>query len=168
MGDLARWGLCGIPSGARHNRHRLGEPLRERCVDLDLKLTTSQPGITAFMIFHVVAFDDWLAVPDRSYAPASLAEEGFTHCSPDEPITLAVASAFYRDTPGMLMVLLIDEHKLDAIVRWEAASPVPPPGVAPSTLFPHVYGRINRDAVQGMMEVQRDADGRAVGLAVWS
>jgi uncharacterized protein (DUF952 family) len=43
-----------------------------------------------------------------------------------------------------------------------------PSGVAPDVLFPHVYGRINRDAVQGMMEVQRDADGHAIGLAVWS
>lgn len=50
------------------------------------------------------------------------------------------------------MVLLIDEHKLDVIVRWETASPVPP-GVAPDILFPHVYGRVNRDAVEGMMEI---------------
>jgi uncharacterized protein (DUF952 family) len=119
------------------------------------------------MIFHVVSLDNWLAVPDRPYAPESLVEEGFIHCSPDEPVTLAVASAFYRDTPDPLMVLLIDEDKLDVMVRWEAASPVPPPGVAPSTLFPHIYGRISRDAVEGVMEVQRDADGRAVGLAVW-
>jgi uncharacterized protein (DUF952 family) len=119
------------------------------------------------MIFHVAAIDDWLAVPDRPYAPASLAVEGFIHCSPDEPVTLAVASAFYRDTPGRLMVLLIDQEKLDVMVRWEAASPAPPPGVAPGTLFPHVYGCISRDAVQGLMEVQRDTEGRAVGLGVW-
>jgi uncharacterized protein (DUF952 family) len=120
-----------------------------------------------FVIFHVVALDDWLVVPDRPYAPASLSEEGFVHCSPDEAVTLAVASTFYRDTPGPLMVLFIDEHKLDTMVRWEAASPVPPTGVAPDTLFPHVYGTINRDAVEGMMEVQRNTDGHAVGLAVW-
>ncbi|MCA1693246.1 MAG: DUF952 domain-containing protein [Actinobacteria bacterium] len=120
------------------------------------------------MIFHVVALDDWLAVPDRPYAPASLSEEGFVHCSPDEAVTLAVANAFYRDTPGSLTALLIDEHKLDVIVRWEAASQVPPPGVAPDTLFPHVYGRINRDAVKRMMELQRDTDGHAVGLVVWT
>jgi uncharacterized protein (DUF952 family) len=122
----------------------------------------------AFVIFHVVALDDWLGVSDRPYAPASLSEEGFVHCSPDEAVTLAVASAFHRDTPGPLMVLLINEHKLDVMVRWEAASPVPPPGVAPDILFPHVYGHINRDAVEGMMEVQRDTDGRAVGLMVWT
>ncbi|MGH3784261.1 MAG: DUF952 domain-containing protein [Pseudonocardiaceae bacterium] len=129
-------------------------------------MTQSQSGIPEFVIFHVVVLGDWLAVPDRPYAPASLSEEGFVHCSPDEAVTLAVASAFYRDTPGPLMVLLIDEDKLDATVRWEAASPVPPPGIAPDILFPHVYGRINRDAVEGMMEVQRDADGRTVGLAI--
>lgn len=115
------------------------------------------------MIFHVVALDDWLAFPDRPYTPASLSEEGFVHCSPDEPVTLAVARAFYHDVPGRLMVLLIDEHKLDVTVRWEAASPA---RVAPDTLFPHVYGPINRNAVQRMMEVQRDADGRAAALAV--
>ncbi len=119
------------------------------------------------MIFHLVELDDWLAFPDRPYAPASFPEEGFVHCSPDEPVTLAVASAYYHDTPGPLMVLLIDEHELDVTVRWEVASPGPPPGVAPDTLFPHVYGRINRDAVERMMEVQRDTDGNAVALAVW-
>jgi uncharacterized protein (DUF952 family) len=84
------------------------------------------------VIFHVVALDDWLVVADRPYAPASLSKESSVYCSPDEAVTLAVASAFYRDTPGPLMVLLIDEHNLDVTVRWEVASPVPPPGVAPA------------------------------------
>jgi uncharacterized protein (DUF952 family) len=121
-----------------------------------------------FVIYHVVALDDWLALPDRPYSPASLADDGFVHCSPDEATILAVASAFYWDTPGPLMALLIDEHKLDVMVRWEPADPAPPPGVAPGTVFPHVYGRITRDAVEAMMEVQRDEDGRAMGLTVWS
>ena len=120
------------------------------------------------MIYHLVALDDWLAVPDRPYTPASLSDEGFIHCSPDEAATLAVANAFYRDTAGPLMALLIDEHKLDVMIRWEAADPATPPGVAPGTLFPHIYGRINRDAVEEIMEVQRDGEGRAVGLTVWS
>src|SRR4051794_21851098 len=58
---------------------------------------SAQPGTGTFVIYHVVALDDWLAFPDRPYAPASLSEEGFVHCSPDEAVTLAVASAFYRD-----------------------------------------------------------------------
>lgn len=120
------------------------------------------------MIFHIVPLDDWLATPDRPYAPASLAQDGFVHCSPDEETTLAVARAFYADAPSPLLALLIDEHKLDVMVRWEAADPAPPPGVPAETLFPHVYGPISRDAVEGMMEVERDETGRATGLAVWS
>ncbi|WP_127359130.1 DUF952 domain-containing protein [Actinacidiphila soli] len=120
------------------------------------------------MIFHLVPLDDWLRDPDRPYAPASLAEDGFVHCSPDEQTTLAVANAFYRDIVGPLMVLLIDEQALDTGVVWEAADPAPPPGVPEATRFPHIYGRINRSAVAGMMEVRRDADGRAIALALWS
>ncbi|GGO95228.1 DUF952 domain-containing protein [Wenjunlia tyrosinilytica] len=120
------------------------------------------------MIFHLVPLDDWLKAPDRPYAPASLADDGFVHCSPDEETTLAVANAFYRDVRGPLMVLLIDEDALDARVRWEAADPAPPPGCREDTEFPHVYGRINRTAVAGMLEVERDEDGNAVALALWS
>ncbi|MFC0601570.1 DUF952 domain-containing protein [Streptomyces palmae] len=120
------------------------------------------------MIFHLVRLDDWLVAPDRPYAPTSLAEEGFVHCSPDESTTLAVANAFFREVPGPLMALLVNEHKLDVMVRWEAADPAPPPGVSAGTLFPHVYGHIVRSAVEGMMEVVRDPDGRATGFAVWS
>ncbi|GAA2498786.1 DUF952 domain-containing protein [Streptomyces sp. NPDC059506] len=120
------------------------------------------------MIFHVVPLDDWLVGPDRPYAPRSLAEEGFVHCSPDEESALAVADAFYRDAVGPLMVLLIDEDALDARVRWEPPTGGPPPGVPEGTLFPHVYGRINRTAVAGMLEVEREADGHAVALSLWS
>ncbi|WP_432094947.1 DUF952 domain-containing protein [Streptomyces sp. bgisy100] len=120
------------------------------------------------MIFHVVPLDDWLAVPDRPYAPPTLGDEGFIHCSPDEATSLAVADAFFREAVGPLMVLLIDEQLLDAPVRWEPATFPPPPGSGPGVLFPHVYGHINRTAVAGMLEVRRDAEGRATGLALWS
>jgi uncharacterized protein (DUF952 family) len=120
------------------------------------------------MIFHVVPLDDWLRAPDRAYAPPGLAADGFVHCSPDEGTALAVADSFYRDAPGPLMVLMIDEHALDAPVRWEPPEPAPPPGSAVGVLFPHVYGRVNRNAVAGMLEVRRAADGRAVELTLWS
>ncbi|MGW7370266.1 DUF952 domain-containing protein [Streptomyces sp. NPDC054841] len=120
------------------------------------------------MIMHVVALDDWLAIPERAYAPRSLLTEGFVHCSPDEATTLAVASAYYRDVRGPLMALLIDESKLLAPVRLEPAGTAPPPGVAPGTLFPHVYGPIDRTAVDGMLEIQRDETGSAVGFTPWA
>lgn len=81
---------------------------------------------------------------------------------------LAIANALYADVTGPLMVLLINEDALDAPVRWEAADPAPPPGVDDSVRFPHVYGRINRSAVAGMLEVQRGPDGRWASLKLWS
>ena len=120
------------------------------------------------MLFHLVPLDDWLRVPDRPYAPASLLEEGFVHCSPDESSVLAVADAFYREVEGPLMVLLIDEERLRAEVRVEAAAPKPPPGVPEGTRFPHIYGAIERSAVTGMLEVVRDPYGRPLRLAAWS
>ncbi len=120
------------------------------------------------MIYHVVPLDDWLRLPDRPYAPPGLAEDGFVHCSPDEATALAVAGAFYRDVPGPLMVLMIDEHALGVPVRWEAPEPAPPPGARQGALFPHVYGRVLRAAVAGMLEVVRDAEGAATGLRAWS
>lgn len=116
------------------------------------------------MIYHVVTLDEWNANPDRPYAPASLAEEGFVHCSPDEETTLAVVNAFYRGASRPLLALLLDEDRLTAGCVWEHAAPAPPPGVAADTLFPHVFGPVNRDAVAGIQEVEWDEEGRATGL----
>ncbi|WP_331446118.1 DUF952 domain-containing protein [Streptomyces xanthochromogenes] len=108
------------------------------------------------MILHVVPLVEWSARPDRLYRPPSLAAEGFVHCSADETSALAVADARYRDVPGPLVVLCIEESALAAEVRWEGSGDV---------LFPHVYGPVERAAVTAVLEVRRDAEGRALGLA---
>ena len=113
------------------------------------------------MLLHLTTLDGWLAHPDRPYATATLALEGFIHCSPDEETVLAVANDRFARTPGPLMVLLIEEDLLESAVRWEAAEPDGP-------LFPHIYGPVNRSAVAGMLEVERDAQGRWATLALWS
>jgi uncharacterized protein (DUF952 family) len=116
------------------------------------------------MIYHAVPLDEWNAGPDEPFAPASLAEEGFVHCSPDEAVTLAVVNAFYRTASRPLVAVVLDEAKLTARCEWEAPHPVPPPGVADGTLFPHVFGPINRDAVVRVQEVRWDDEDRATGL----
>ncbi|MEV4949070.1 DUF952 domain-containing protein [Streptomyces sp. NPDC053755] len=115
------------------------------------------------MIYHVVTAGDWTASPDEPYAPASLAEEGFVHCSPDESTTLAVVNAFYRTAARPLLVLVLDESRLIARTEWEEAIPAPPPGVAEGTRFPHVFGPLDRRAVVGVLRVTWDDDGRATG-----
>ncbi|MFD5803930.1 MULTISPECIES: DUF952 domain-containing protein [unclassified Streptomyces] len=117
------------------------------------------------MIYHVVPLAEWNAEPGRPYAPASLAEDGFVHCSPDEATTLAVVNAYYRAAPRPLLAVLLDEDRLAARCVWEAAAPAPPPGVAEGTLFPHVFGPLDRDAVRRVSEVRWDGAGRATGLS---
>ncbi|MFD4257133.1 DUF952 domain-containing protein [Streptomyces sp. NPDC058534] len=117
------------------------------------------------MIYHVVPLAEWNADPGRPYVPASLAEDGFVHCSPDEATTLAVVNAFYRAAPRPLLAVLLDEDRLTARCAWEAAAPTPPPGVAEGTLFPHVFGPLDRDAVRRVSEVRWDGTGRATGLS---
>ncbi|MER7477735.1 DUF952 domain-containing protein [Streptomyces sp. NPDC126510] len=116
------------------------------------------------MIYHVVPRTVWTTATGRTYVPASLAEEGFVHCSPDEATTLAVVNAFYRDAPGPLLVLALDEARLTARVEWEAAAPAPPPGVSGDVLFPHVFGPLDRDAVDHVLQVRFDEEGRAAEL----
>ncbi|GEB52998.1 MULTISPECIES: DUF952 domain-containing protein [Streptomyces] len=106
------------------------------------------------MIYHVVPLDDWLLAPDRPYVPRRPAEGGFIPCAADEEQALKVADRRFRETVGPVMALMIDEHRLDARVRWDPA--------------PQIHGRVNRSAVAGMLEVRRDSEGRALSLALWS
>lgn len=119
------------------------------------------------MILHLVGAAAWDAVPPGgTYAPESLATAGFVHCTGDDATLLTVINAFYRDEPGELVVLTIDESRLASEVRWEApAHPnpdAPPPG-ADAVLFPHVYGPLERSAVVAERALVRDAGGDAVG-----
>ncbi|GGX61235.1 DUF952 domain-containing protein [Streptomyces anandii] len=116
------------------------------------------------MIYHVVPLAEWTATPDRPYAPASLADDGFVHCSPDEPTTLAVVNAFYRTAPRPLLALVLDETRLTAPLKWEPATPTPPPGVPAGTPFPHLYGPLDRDAVTSIQEIHFDQNNQATGL----
>ncbi|MFJ4617615.1 DUF952 domain-containing protein [Streptomyces sp. NPDC088812] len=116
------------------------------------------------MIYHVVPKDEWEANAGEPYAPASLAEDGFVHCSPDEETTLAVVNLFYRAAPRPLLAVLLDEDRLTARCAWEAPDPVPPPGVAEGVLFPHVFGPLDREAVTRVREVRWDGEGYATGL----
>lgn len=127
--------------------------------DADTPRAAVGPGL----VLHLVPAADWAADADRPYAPDSLAEEGFVHCSPDEATTLAVATAFYADAPRPLLALHLDPSLLAADVVLEAPSPVPPPGVAEDVLFPHVLGPLDRGAVVRVQEVVFDG-GEALRL----
>lgn len=122
-----------------------------------------ETGPVSDTVWHLTTLHTWRA-DDAPIAPPSLRTDGFTHCSPDEATTLAVADTLYRDADEPLVVLAVDPAALRAPVRYEPPAPRPPDGVPAGTLFPHVYGPIDRSAVTGVRHVRRDPGGAFTAL----
>jgi glutathione S-transferase len=98
----------------------------------------------AGVIYHIATSADWkAALTDGEYTRSSLdktlAEEGFIHASQASQVA-GTANKFYRDVAGSLVLLVIDEERVRAEVRYEDV-----PGA--DLPFPHVYGPLNTDAV---------------------
>ncbi len=91
------------------------------------------------MIYHVVSETNWYkAVQQGFYEADSLATEGFIHTSKTEQVQ-GVLDRYYKGS-GNLILLHIDETKLTAPLKYELAPSV-------NEEFPHIYGRLNVDAV---------------------
>lgn len=108
------------------------------------------------MIFHIVLGAEWeRARRDGSYAPPSIAIEGFIHCSTREQI-IGTANRFYRGRNN-LVLLVIDETRLAAPVRYE--TPLSGGDARQAMCFPHIYGPLNLDAVREAVPFPCDAGG---------
>ncbi len=116
------------------------------------------------MIWHLIPLSRWRSAPQSAYVPGTRDAGRFVHAAPDEPTALVVANALYGHAQEPLLALLVDESRLSARVRYEPADPAPPPGVPAGTLFPHVYGPVERAAVAGVRYLRRDLTGRYAGL----
>lgn len=90
-------------------------------------------------LLHLVSAADHDAAATTPYAPASLDDEGFVHCSSPAQVA-GTARLFFAGTSDLLL-LVIDPRRLgDAEVRWEDTYGI-------GQTFPHVYGAIPREAI---------------------
>jgi len=101
------------------------------------------------MLLHIVGRDEWqpgtqLRVDDTV---------GFIHCSDPGTIHLP-ANRFYAGRTD-LVLLEIDQARLDVPVRWEPGDPAEPDGV----WFPHVYGPVPAAAVVAVHDFPLPPDG---------
>ncbi|HMK03659.1 MAG TPA: DUF952 domain-containing protein [Ferruginibacter sp.] len=97
------------------------------------------------MIYHVVARQNWEKAQQQGFYEAdSLASEGFIHCSDAEQVA-GVLERYYKDQTGLLL-LHIEEDKLIPTLTYELAPSV-------NEEFPHIYGRLNLDAVIKVAEL---------------
>ena len=120
--------------------------------------TTFRSGVfwATEMIVHIVERGEWVkAVGRGSYAPDSLAAEGFVHCSTLAQV-VATANRFYRGQNG-LVVLCIEEERLRVELRYEASTGAR--GEEAGEMFPHLYGELNVDAVVRVIELPCEVDG---------
>jgi uncharacterized protein (DUF952 family) len=120
--------------------------------------------MTNSLIYHLVPAVEYHAQPfERPYEPATLASEGFIHCTAGLELLIQVANDFYATLAGELLVLEIDLGRLAAPLKFE-------PPVAPGSedsvplehrnrLFPHIYGPLNRDAIQRIFALVRKPAG---------
>lgn len=91
------------------------------------------------MIYHVVTEINWqYALENGFYEAESLAKEGFIHTSKAEQVE-GVLERYYKGQNGLIL-LHIDESKLTSPLKYELAPSV-------NEEFPHIYGRLNIDAV---------------------
>ncbi|GGS18362.1 MULTISPECIES: DUF952 domain-containing protein [Actinokineospora] len=102
------------------------------------------------MILHILPRAEW---PAPEVRPASLATEGFVHCSDPGTVHMPANRLFAGRTD--LVLLEIDPTRVGAAVRWEPGSPPVPGG----PWFPHVYGPIPAAAVVAAHDFPPNPDG---------
>jgi uncharacterized protein (DUF952 family) len=96
------------------------------------------------IIFHITTREEWArGRAEGAYRAASLAAEGFIHCSTRDQVA-GVADARFRGREGLIL-LRIDAERVGAEIRYENLE-------GGRELFPHIYGELNADAVVGAAE----------------
>ncbi|WP_442604180.1 DUF952 domain-containing protein [Paenibacillus sp. KN14-4R] len=103
------------------------------------------------MIFHIISRIDWNLLKDKDiYEPASIAEEGFIHCSTQNQV-IGVAESFYKGKDDLLL-LAIAEDRVHAKVVFEDLYDL-------GQKYPHIYGALNLDAVEHIYHLKMNPNG---------
>jgi uncharacterized protein (DUF952 family) len=110
------------------------------------------------MICHVTDPARWLqALRTGSITAASLATEGFIHCSSPDQI-VGVVNRFYATAPTLVLVL-IDDAELGPELVWENAVHPDPSAPITDEQFPHLYAPIPMSAVRDSFAWRPDLHG---------
>lgn len=86
-----------------------------------------------------------------TWVSATFPAEGFIHASPYDQLG-RVANKHYRQKVDVCVVC-VRVDRLQSELRWEPAA---------GSLYPHIYGPLNWNAVDGILPTSRDADGTIV------
>ena len=102
-------------------------------------------------IYHIVHPTWWETFVNKDYYESeTLSEEKFIHLSTLEQVNGTLAN--YFQGAGRLFLLHINASKLTSNLVYEDL-------FDRGIVFPHLYGRLNKDAVEKVQELLADADG---------
>lgn len=96
------------------------------------------------VILHIIKEEEWNRVKHSNfYHPDSLKKEGFIHCATKEQLMRAVE--FVYKEPIKQKVLYIDAEKVKPEIVYEDVHNT-------GEVFPHIYGALNLDAVNKVVD----------------
>lgn len=105
--------------------------------------------------FHLVPAEAWDAAdPTQPYEAASLAGEGFIHCTDGRDDLIATANRHYRADPRPFLVLTVDLDRAGS--PWTVEDQ--------RGIYPHIHGPIERAAIVSVATLERDSDGTFTGI----
>jgi [acyl-carrier-protein] S-malonyltransferase len=103
------------------------------------------------VIYHLTKREVWeTAQSAGEYRSDTLKTQGFIHCSKADQV-VPVANELFRARGG-LVLLAIRTEKLRPEVKYE--------GPVDGQKFPHIYGPLNTDAVEAVLDFPAGPDGR--------
>jgi uncharacterized protein (DUF952 family) len=98
------------------------------------------------IIYHLTTKPEWEQAQARGhYESASLADEGFIHCSEERQIP-GVIERYFKEKK-QLVKLVIETTRLTSPLYYDWSPSI-------EDTFPHVYGPINLDAVLSVEKIE--------------
>lgn len=102
------------------------------------------------IILHITSLEQWKKAKAIGLCDGDiLVSQGFIHCSTPRQV-IKVANVLNFDQKG-LVLLCIEPEKVNAQVRYE--------GYEGEEIYPHIYGRLNIDAVVKVVGFEPGNDG---------
>ena len=102
-------------------------------------------------IYHIVSPSWWETFANKDYYESeTLSEENFIHLSTLEQVNGTLLNFFAGS--NRLLLLHINPKKLTSNLVYEDLFDL---GIA----FPHLYGRLNKEAIEKVQELLADAEG---------
>lgn len=102
-------------------------------------------------MMHVTTLKSWdLQKNNTYYESGSLTIEGFIHASPFHYFWRVAPN--FKDVSEELVILILDESKIEAEVRYEAFE-------TDGRAYPHIYGKLNTSSVIKVIPYLKDGEG---------